>query len=185
MVQILSDAANAQPSSDRAPSSPDGGASTGEHEVLALIDALGRSWAEADETAMAACFTEDADYTTFDGTRFHSKKAIAAVHAELFRTVLKGSRLVGVEPVVRFLSADVAVVRGAGAVVGRKQKAPRRGALSVHTTVVVKREGRWQIAAFQNTRYRPWTETFVGRVLSWFMPVKTRPEPQTFPLAPT
>ena len=182
MTQILSDAkSELQPSSAtsnqatayRTHADPEG-------QVAAVLAAFGRAWEQHDEAGMAACFTKDADYIAFDGARFHGREAIAAMHVELFRTVLKGSRLVGAAPVIRMVTPEVAVVRGAGAVLSRGQKVPSRRALSVNTTVVVLRHGRWQIAAFQNTRYRPFGQSLLGRLLLCFMPMKTQPEPLAF-----
>lgn len=183
MMQILNDAkSELQPSSAlaaeatayRLHADPEG-------RVAALLEAFGQSWRDADEAGMAACFTDDADYVTFDGSRFHGAQAIAAMHGELFRTVLKGSRLVGAPPAIRMITQEVAVVRGEGAVLSRGQQTPGRRALSVNTMVVVLRDGRWQIAAFQNTRYRPWSQTWLGRLILCFMPMKTRPEAPAFP----
>ena len=78
---------------------------------------------------------------------------------------MRGSRLAGQTATIRFLTSDVALVHSKGAVIQRWQKQPHRRAVSVQTNVVVRQDGRWLIAAFQNTRYRPWTETLVGKIL--------------------
>jgi hypothetical protein len=33
--------------------------------------------------------------------------------------------------------------------------------------VPVQQRDGWRITASRNTRYRPWTKTFVGRILTW------------------
>lgn len=138
--------------------------------VYALMQRLNEAWAEGDADAYAALFTEDADYVIFDGSLAKGRRAIADVHRPLFEGFMKGSRLVGQTTAVRFLTSDVAVVHGKGAVVRKNQQRPSRRALSVQTTVVVRQANRWLITAFQNTRYRPWTETLLGRILLLLAP---------------
>ena len=81
---------------------------------------------------------------------------------------MKGSRLVevGIPVEVRFLSPDVALVHSGGAVLRAHQKKPLRRAISVQTLVAVKQEDRWLFAAFQNTRYRPFAQTLLGKILT-------------------
>jgi uncharacterized protein (TIGR02246 family) len=82
---------------------------------------------------------------------------------------LKGSRLVGVGmPVeVRLLGADVALIHSGGAVLRARQKELSRRAISVQTLVAVKHEDRWLFAAFQNTCYRPFANTLLGKIIAW------------------
>ena len=53
---------------------------------------------------------------------------------------------------VRFLTSDVALVHGRGAVVKGKRQRNRRNT-KVQTWVVVRRNGPWEVAAFHNTEY--------------------------------
>lgn len=138
--------------------------------VHALMQRLNEAWAQGDADAYARLFTQDATYIAFDGSLSEGPQAIAEMHRPLFASFLKGSRLAGQSRDVRFLTPDVALVQISGAVVRRNQRRPSRRALSVQTTVVVRQEDRWLIAAFQNTRYRPWTATLPGRVLLLFAP---------------
>lgn len=137
---------------------------TDEAEVRALMQRLNEAWGNAD--AYAALFTEDADYITFDGSLAKGREAIAEVHRPLFEGILKGSRLVGETLSVRFLTPDIALVHSKGAVLQKRQKQPSRRASSVQTNVVVRQDGHWLITAFQNTRYRPWNESLLGKVLT-------------------
>lgn len=133
--------------------------------VRALMQRLYEAWGEGDADAFAALFTEDADYVTFDGSLSKGRQSIADIHRPLFEGFMKGSRLAGQVTTVRFLAPDVALVHSKGAVLRKSQRRPSRRALSVQTNVVVKQGDRWLITAFQNTRYRPWTKTLLGRVL--------------------
>lgn len=71
---------------------------------------------------------------------------------------LKGSRLVGKVRSVRFLISNVAVMHAVGGTVmaGQSDLDPERN--SIQTLVAVKRNGKWRLAAFQNTR-----ATYMGR----------------------
>lgn len=136
-----------------------------EVEIRALLQRLNQAWGDAD--AFAAVFTEDAEYVTFDGSMVKGREAIAESHRPLFEGFMRGSRLEGQAPTVRFLTPDVALVHGKGAVIQRRQQKASRRAISVQTNVVIRQDGRWQIAAFHNTRYRPWNAGFVGKLLTF------------------
>lgn len=142
--------------------------------VRALCQQLNEAWGNAH--TFAAAFTADADYITFDGTHTKGRAAIAESHRPLFEGFMKGSRLASQTPTVRFLAPDVALVHSMGAVIQRHQKQPSRRALSVQTLVAIKQEDRWLFTAFQNTRYRPFTQTLLGRLLTLFVlrPAATR-----------
>jgi hypothetical protein len=58
---------------------------------------------------------------------------------------------------IRFVSGDVAVVHWTGSVAYPWQQRVTRRRLSRLTLVIVRRSGRWQATAFQNTRVRPLT----------------------------
>lgn len=138
--------------------------------VRALVDQMNDAWGRGDADDFAACFTEDAHYTVFDGTRLQGRTAIAESHRPLFERFMKGSRLVGDPPSIRVLAPNVALVLTKGAILMRGQKTPSRGRFSVQTLVAVKQDGTWRFAAFQNTRYRPFTESFLGKVLMRLAP---------------
>src|SRR5262249_51644415 len=91
--------------------------------------------------------------------------AIAAGHQPLFEGFLRGSRLANLGATLRFLTPDVALIHSKGAVVLARQKRPAHRRLSVQTLVAVKRQGAWCLAAFQNTRYHPFTRTLLGKAL--------------------
>jgi len=125
-----------------------------EREIRALVDGMFDAWRRGDAAAYHADLTDDADYVSFDGSRRGKADSISS-HANLFPTVLYGSRLVGEVESVRFLTPDVAVVHLLGSIVEGWRQQPLRRRLSRQTMVVVRRDGQWQITAFHNTRVRP------------------------------
>lgn len=143
-----------------------------EREIRKLMARLSDSWARGDAQAYGAEFTDDCDYVAFDGTRFRGPAEPATHLARLFDTVLKDSRLQGEVESVRFLTPEVAVVHWTGSVAYPWQQRVRRRRRSRQTLVVVRREGRWQATAFQNTRVRPLPQRGLGfalatRVIRW------------------
>jgi uncharacterized protein (TIGR02246 family) len=136
------------------------------HETLARV---ADAWHEGHPDRYAALFTEDADYTAFDGTRMAGRQAIADGHRDLFAGIMRGSRMTMRPPSIRFVAPDVAVVCALGGIIMRWQRSrtePSAKRLSAVTFVVVRRGQTWSVTAFQNTRYRPWSRTLVGRLMT-------------------
>lgn len=139
-----------------------------ENEVDALLQSVSERWNAGDADAYAEAFTEDASYVAFDGSRSVGRKQISEMHRGLFRSVLKGSRLVTLEREIRPIAPEAVEIFSKGAVLRRGQSKPSKRALSVQTWVAVKRGSGWRISAFQNTRYRPFTQTLLGRLVLSF-----------------
>jgi uncharacterized protein (TIGR02246 family) len=129
-----------------------------ETAIRALYQQLMDGWNAGSGEAFASSFEEDGDLVGFDGTHFKGRQEIALFHQHLFDVFLKGSRLVGKVRGVRFLTSDVAVVHAVGGTVmaGQTHLEPERN--SAQTLVAVKRNGKWSLTAFQNTR-----ATYIGR----------------------
>jgi len=137
-----------------------------EQEIRELMARLAGSWARGDAQAYGAEFTDDCDYVAFDGTRFRGPTEPHDHLTRLFDTVLQGSRLEGDVESVRFLTPQVAVVHWTGSVAYPWQQRVRRRRQSRQTLVVVRRDGRWQATAFQNTRVRPLPQQGLGFALA-------------------
>jgi uncharacterized protein (TIGR02246 family) len=123
-----------------------------EAAIRALYQQLMDGWNAANGGAFASPFEEDADLVGFDGTSIKGRHEIALFHQRLFDMFLKGSRLVGKVRSLRFATPDVAVMHTVGGTVmaGQTDLEPERN--STQTLVAVKRNGKWILAAFQNTR---------------------------------
>lgn len=133
-------------------------AAANEAAIRALYRQLMDGWNAGSGDAFASSFEEDGDLVGFDGTHLKGRQEIALFHQHLFDMFLKGSRLVGKVRSVRFLTSDVAIMHTVGGTVlaGQTDLEPERN--SVQTLVTIKRNGKWNIAAFQNTR-----ATYTGR----------------------
>lgn len=120
-----------------------------------LFTALSEAWNNGDGAAYGECFTEDADYVTFNGQHLKGRQQIADVHQWLFDGPLKGSKLTSglpSQPNPRFIDPQVAILHGIGEaqLADPSQDAAIRA--SINTNVVVKQDGIWKITAFHNCR---------------------------------
>ncbi len=150
-----------------------------EDAVRRLLAQLYDAWAAGDATAYAGLFTIDADYTAFDGTLMTGREAIIAGHEPLFHGIMKDSRLVEKHSAIRFIAPECAVITSRGGIVmswQRRRTQPSRKRLSALTMIAVHRDGQWSLTAFQNTRYRPWARTPLGRIMTALQTRQTRPE---------
>jgi uncharacterized protein (TIGR02246 family) len=120
--------------------------------IHAVLDGLSAAWAAGDGAAYGRFFTEDASYVTFVGTVYRGAREIGDVHGALFARFLKGTRLAHELGEIRFLSPTAAVVTTRGDTV-KGSRTPRLGKRQTYT-FTRGADGRWLVAAFQNTQHR-------------------------------
>ncbi|MGG4106770.1 SgcJ/EcaC family oxidoreductase [Paenibacillus lautus] len=122
--------------------------------IQTLLASLSKAWGEGSGRAYAECFTEEADYVTFNGQHLKGRRAIDEVHQELWNGVLRDSKLVaGPTPTeLRFLTPELAIAHATGAVQLRFHKKPPTSRFSINTNVLIKQNGEWKISAFHNCR---------------------------------
>jgi uncharacterized protein (TIGR02246 family) len=126
-------------------------------ELVHLFERMCAAWAAGDADEYGACFTEDSDYVSYDGTHARGRRDMVANHDRLFRGVLTGSALVGEVESVRHLREDVAVMHATGSVqMPWRASLPKRR-LSRQTIVAVRTDDGWRVAALHNGRVRPVT----------------------------
>lgn len=140
-----------------------------EEAIRALIDRQVKGWAAGDPAAYASVFTADADYVTFLGSHYTGRDVIASSYVPLFRRLLKGTRLLIDITDIRFLTADVALVHANASVIKGARRRNRRSA-RVNTSVAVRTDGRWQLAASQNTTHRRLAEALMHKLFSRSLP---------------
>ncbi len=136
-----------------------------EAAVANLPRLMAEAWDRGDADAYAAIFTPDADYVVFDGSHARGRAEIAAIHRPLFARFLKGSRLIVNSVETRFLSPDVALIHSSGGVQKKGRSSVSKHQQSVQTMVAERRDGVWQVTAFQNTRYKPFSDTLIWKVM--------------------
>ena len=138
-------------------------------DVRTTLSRLAGAWGEGDPDRYAALFAEDADYTAFDGTRMVGRQAIADGHRALFAGIMRDSRMTMRPPDIRFVAPDVAVACALGGIImswQRRRTRPSAKRLSAVTFVLVRLGDEWPVTAFQNTRFRPWSRTLMGRLMT-------------------
>ncbi|GAA3049971.1 SgcJ/EcaC family oxidoreductase [Streptomyces glomeratus] len=141
------------------------------HDVAAVTSVLNElvaAWERHDAEAYGGLFAEDATYITFVGTLYQGRQDIVDSHRTLFATFLKGTRLADEVLDIRFLGPDVAVVNGRGDTY--KGKRPQKLAKIQTYTLVRQGDGKWRIAAFQNTKRRPLMESISHRFAPGLIP---------------
>lgn len=114
--------------------------------VLANDRAYEAAHAKGDVAALAAMFTEDAEYTSEEGRAFSGRPAIEACLRDAFCTH-KGSKLTIRTDSVKPLSADVLVEKGSTTVISRTGEV----AEALFTAVHVKKDGKWKISEVVET----------------------------------
>ena len=126
-------------------------------ELSDLFVRMCAAWTAGDADAYGACFTEDSDYVSYDGTHAQGRSAMVDNHDRLFKGVLTGSALVGHVESIRYLRPDVAVLHATGSVrMPWRSELPKRR-LSRQTIVAVNTPDGWRVAALHNGRVRPVT----------------------------
>lgn len=141
-------------------------------------------WNIGSAEAFAATFAKDGHLVGFDGTHLKGRQAITEFQRPLFEKWLKGTRLVGQVTNIEFLTVNLALVHAIGGTIMRGQTKPDPARDSIQTLVMVRREGSWQVLAFQNTRLRPMGQS-TGSVIAWLLADALwnwlRPKKQTAP----
>jgi uncharacterized protein (TIGR02246 family) len=133
-----------------------------EDAIRELVDRQVMAWGAGDPEAYASEFTSDADYVTYLGSHHKGRAAIAASYAPLFKKLLKGSRLDFQITQLRFLTPDVAVIHARGAVAKGARRGIRRNTRA-NTSIAVRTDGGWLLAASQNTTHHRFAATLLSQ----------------------
>ena len=115
--------------------------------IEAALARLSAAWDAGDAAAYAREFTTDATYVIYAGIVYEGRDAIERGHVPVFEQWQKGSRMRMRVRSIRHLGDDVAVVLTEGGIGTRRIPIDK-----VQTFTMVRRDGRWQCAAFQNTK---------------------------------
>ena len=122
--------------------------------IRANVKQMEAGWNAHDGKAFAAPFAADADYVVINGMHAKGRDEIEKGHVGIFTTIYKDSRNAATIKSVRFIRKDVAVVHVEWNLEFTVAGETRKGhALS--TMIMTKDNGKWEIAAFQNTSIQP------------------------------
>ena len=127
-----------------------------ETAIRNIAKGIEAAWNAGDGYAFAESFIDDADYTVWNGHFIKGKQAVAEGHHHLFNNRYKDTQQ-QIEVVwIRFLRDDVAVAQLTGGIVNSEEL----GVPKVKPLLVLVREnGRWQIAVLQNTPILPFPDS--------------------------
>ncbi|MEZ5426254.1 MAG: SgcJ/EcaC family oxidoreductase [Pyrinomonadaceae bacterium] len=121
-----------------------------EKAIRRVIENLAEAWSAGDGRKFADQFTDDVDYTVWNGFYFSGREANLRGHQEIFDTVYKGTRLIHEVQKIRFPAENVAIVHLASKLErdGKQLEdvPPVRPLL-----VLEKKNGSWRISVLQNT----------------------------------
>jgi len=129
--------------------------------IEALVHRLEDAWNAGDAAAWVQDCLDDADFINIRGEILPGRKASETRHALMFKGPFRGSRLAISIRSTKLLASDVAVVdtdcRLTGAPRMPSGVLPTEAGLLLTRLkqVLVRREGRWWIAASQNTAVIP------------------------------
>jgi uncharacterized protein (TIGR02246 family) len=133
------------------------GQSPDETEIRRVELGLQEAWNHHDMKAWADLFTEDADFVNVAGWWWRGRAEIEKKHTEIHAYIFRDSTLTIDEVDTRFLTPEIAIVHSLWSLTGNRNPdgsdgQPRKG---IFTQVLQKQNGKWLIAAAQNTDSRP------------------------------
>lgn len=123
------------------------------HDEMAVRDLyrqLLESWNRRDAKAMAVLYAEEGNVVGFDGSQMNGPAEIETTIGQIFADHMTAA-YVGKIREVRFLTAEVAIVRAVVGMVPPGQKGLNPDANAIQSLVATKQEGVWRVALFQNT----------------------------------
>jgi len=122
-----------------------------ERALHGMVYQLEAAWNAADADSFASLFAEDAEFIHILGGYYTGRAAIEAGHRMIFGTIYRGSTIrLSVEK-IKFLRRDVALVFLRQYLQLLEDGNPRE--LQARPMIVAENvDGKWRIAAMQNTR---------------------------------
>ncbi len=114
------------------------------------------AWNVGDAKAFSQRFAEDGSFTNIRGTVFYGHRAFEDRHAEIFKTIFKGSKLAMSVSKIRFVRPAVAIVDISTELSGIQRTPPGVKSMAdgkIRTRlqeVFVKDKGEWSIVSYHN-----------------------------------
>ncbi len=113
------------------------------------------AWARNDGEAFADVFTPDGTMILPGNVFAQGREQIAAYMTKAFAGPYKGTQVTGSPVSVRFLGPDVAVLTSRGGVLEADETELAPASKILATWLLTRRDGQWQLAAYQNTPTAP------------------------------
>jgi uncharacterized protein (TIGR02246 family) len=127
-------------------------------QLQELLDQLSNSWSAGNGKEFGASFMDNAHFVAFDGTVLEGPAAIGQYHQAAFDRYLQNTRLVVSVDATRAIDESALLVFASGGIQSESGDTVMLTGVSLQTMVVVLRDGKARVLAFQNTRRRPITD---------------------------
>jgi uncharacterized protein (TIGR02246 family) len=133
-----------------------------EKAIRQIVQNIQDAWAAGDGVKFADQFTDDVDYTVWNGIQLNGREENIKNHQQIFETFYKGTMIKSEVRKIRFLTNEIAAVH-------LESKMYKDGKLMEDVPTVVplmilkKENGKWRVAVFQNTPIIKRGELVVGR----------------------
>jgi uncharacterized protein (TIGR02246 family) len=121
-----------------------------EDQIRALHHELIDAWNRGDAPAMAVLFASDGNVVGFDGSTMDGRETIESTLSGIFADHQTASYVAKVRE-VRFLSADVALLRAAVGMIPPGQRDINPDVNAMQSLVAVRNGDEWAVALFHNT----------------------------------
>ena len=132
--------------------SPALAANQDESLVRAIPQQVVDGWNRGDGDAVASVYAEDGVLVAGHGVVTRGRAQIASYHSALFANAIKGTKLTATVTHVRFLNATTAILQTEGGILWPGETALAPGNRGIQSFVAVKKNNRWSVVLFQNTR---------------------------------
>ncbi|MFE7131871.1 SgcJ/EcaC family oxidoreductase [Streptomyces sp. NPDC057638] len=118
--------------------------------IAALPQRVVAAWAAQDADAFAEVFTPDGTMI-IPGVFQQGREAIRSFLAQAFQGPFKGTRVTGTPVDLRFAGAESGILITRGGILAPGESEPSAERAVNASWVVIKRDGRWLLAAYQNS----------------------------------
>lgn len=118
--------------------------------VAALTQRVIAAWAYHDSDAFANVFTEDGTMI-LPGVYLKGREAIRSYLVEAYQGKYKGTQVTGKPIDIRFFGPDFGILLSQGGVLEKGESEVSEAAQIRASWVVVKQDGQWYLAAYQNS----------------------------------
>lgn len=133
-----------------------------EKAIRQVVQNIADAWAAGNGEKYADYFTDDIDFTVWNGMYFNGREANAKNHQMIFDTFYKGTNIESEIKKIRFLTEDVATVHLQSKMYRDGQRVEDVPTV-VPLLVLKKIDGKWKVAVFQNTPIIKRGELLIGR----------------------
>lgn len=130
--------------------------------IRQVIKNIESAWAAGNGKEFADNFTDDVDYTIWNGMYSNGREANEKGHQRIFDTFFKNTKLKNEIRKIRFLSKEIAVVHVKSEIV-RNSKRLKGEPAAVPLLIFQKIDGVWKAVVFQNTPVIKRGELVIGR----------------------